>query len=80
MTSPAYVTNFGPTDGPILGRESPPALGGFLEGEAARIVSAYRGDTMTDMLSEILRPILAKTEGEEIVKRSKATKGKGGKT
>jgi hypothetical protein len=42
--------------------------------EAARIVAAYRGDSMTDMLSDILRPVLAKMEREEIAKRAK---GKG---
>jgi hypothetical protein len=44
--------------------------------EAARIVSAFRGETMTDMLSEILRPILAKMEQEETAKRAKAKKEK----
>jgi hypothetical protein len=33
MTAPAYVTNWGPLDGPILGRSSPPALSVFLAGE-----------------------------------------------
>jgi len=40
--------------------------------ESARIVVAYRGGTMTDMLSDILRPILAKMEREAVAKRSKA--------
>lgn len=42
--------------------------------ESARIVSAYRGDSMTDLLSEILRPILVKMEHEEVAKRAKETK------
>lgn len=42
--------------------------------ESARIVAAYRGDAMTDMLSDILRPILAKMEREEVTKRSKEDK------
>lgn len=45
--------------------------------EAARIVSAFRGETMTDMLSDILRPILARMEREETAKRAKTKKGKG---
>jgi hypothetical protein len=45
--------------------------------EAARIVSAFRGETMTDMLSDILRPILARMEREETTKRAKTKKGKG---
>ena len=49
--------------------------------ETARIVNAYRGGTMTDMLSDILRPILAKMEREEVARRAKsdqAAKSKGG--
>jgi hypothetical protein len=41
--------------------------------EAARIVSAYRGGTMTDLMGDILRPALAKMEQEEITKRTQAT-------
>ena len=44
--------------------------------EAARIVSAYRGVTMGDMLADILRPVLAKMEREEVAKRSKLGKPK----
>jgi hypothetical protein len=44
--------------------------------ESARIVSAFRGETMTDMLSEILRPIMAKMEQEAITKRTKTKKDK----
>jgi hypothetical protein len=40
--------------------------------EAARIVSAYRGESMTDMLSDLLRPVLATMEQEETAKRSQA--------
>lgn len=39
--------------------------------ESARIVGAFRNEPMTDMLSSILRPILAKMEREEIAKRAK---------
>jgi hypothetical protein len=46
--------------------------------ESARIVAAYRNETMTDMLGEILRPVLAKMEREEVAKRSgDKPKGKG---
>ncbi len=49
--------------------------------ESARIVAAFRGVAMTDMLSDILRPVLAEMEREEIAKRAKgrAAKGKGAK-
>ena len=50
--------------------------------ESARIVAAYRGVAMTDMLSDILRPVLAEMEREETTRRAKsraATKGKGAK-
>jgi hypothetical protein len=47
--------------------------------ESARIVVAYRGGTMTDMLSDILRPILAKMEREAVAKRSKGDQGAKGK-
>jgi hypothetical protein len=40
--------------------------------ESARIVSAYRGETITDMLSDLLRPVLARMEQEETTKRSQA--------
>jgi hypothetical protein len=39
--------------------------------ESARIVSAFRGEPMTEMLGELLRPILARMEREEIAKRTK---------
>jgi hypothetical protein len=45
--------------------------------ESARIVSAYRNESMTDMLSELLRPMLAKMEQEEIARRAKSPKSKG---
>jgi hypothetical protein len=41
--------------------------------ESARIVSAYRGTTMTDLIGDILRPALAKMEQEEMAKRTKTT-------
>jgi hypothetical protein len=37
--------------------------------ESARIVASCRGETLATMLSEILRPILAKMEREEMQKR-----------
>jgi hypothetical protein len=39
--------------------------------ESARIVAAYRGETITDLLSDILRPILDRMEHEEVAKRAK---------
>lgn len=42
--------------------------------EAARIVTAYRDESMTELLSKILRPILAKMEQDEMAKRMKATR------
>lgn len=39
--------------------------------ESARIVSAYRNEPMTDLLSRLLRPVLAKMEKEEIARRAK---------
>ena len=39
--------------------------------KTARIVAGYKGESMTDMLSEILRPILAAMEVEEVEKRAK---------
>ena len=48
--------------------------------EAARIVSAYRNESITDLLGDILRPILAKMEREEVAKRAKPVKrSEGGK-
>jgi hypothetical protein len=43
--------------------------------EAARIVAAYRNESMTDMLSDLLAPLLAKMEREEVAKRTKEGKG-----
>lgn len=42
--------------------------------ESARIVAAYRNESMTDMLSDILRPVLAKLERDEVAKRAKPKK------
>lgn len=39
--------------------------------ESARIVAAYTGESMADMLGDMLRPILAKREREEAAKRAK---------
>lgn len=41
--------------------------------ESARIVSAYRGETMTELMGEILRPALARMEQEEMARRTQAT-------
>jgi hypothetical protein len=43
--------------------------------ESARIVAAFRNESITDLLSEILRPALAQMEKEEIAKRGKGAKG-----
>lgn len=43
--------------------------------ESARIVAAYTGETIADMLGDMLRPLLAKREREEAAKRAK---GQGG--
>ena len=40
--------------------------------EAARIVTAYRNESMTDLLSDLLRPVLAQMEAEEVAKRKPA--------
>ena len=39
--------------------------------EAARIVAAFRNETMTDLLSNMLRAPLAQMEQAEIAKRTK---------
>jgi hypothetical protein len=44
--------------------------------ESARVAAACRNVSMTDMLGDILRPIITKIEQEEIAKRTKATKRK----
>jgi hypothetical protein len=41
--------------------------------ESARIVSAFRGETMADLMGLILRPALAQMEQEEMAKRTSAT-------
>lgn len=48
--------------------------------ESARIVSAYTGESMTDIMGDILRPVLAKRERDEVAKRERATRkaAKGG--
>lgn len=49
--------------------------------ESARIVAAFRGISMTELVGSILRPALAKLEQEEMAKRTKAirrTKENGG--
>jgi hypothetical protein len=46
--------------------------------ESARIVAAYRNESMTDMLSNLLRPVLARMEQEEVARRKNPPKVKGG--
>jgi hypothetical protein len=41
--------------------------------ESARIVAAIRNISMTDMLSDMLRPDLVRMEREELAKRAAAT-------
>jgi len=41
---------------------------------SARIVAAYTGEAIAEMLGDILRPILVKREREEAAKREKATR------
>lgn len=48
--------------------------------ESARVVAALTGEPMTDILSDILRPIIFKREQEELAKRTKAPKGRGPKS
>ena len=43
--------------------------------DTARVVAALRNETITDVLSDILRPALAKLEREELAKRSKRAEG-----
>ena len=42
--------------------------------ESARIVAAYTGESMSDMLGDMLRPLLIKKEREEAAKRAKGSK------
>lgn len=44
--------------------------------ESARIVAAYRGVQIQDLLSEILRPALARMEREEVERRLKEMEGR----
>lgn len=43
--------------------------------ESARIVAAYRGEAIAEMLGAILRPVLTKMEREEAHRRAKKTDG-----
>lgn len=45
--------------------------------ESARIVAAIRGVSMTDMLSDMLRPSLVEMERDELAKRAASTAPKG---
>jgi hypothetical protein len=47
---------------------------------SARIVAAYTGEPIAEMLGDILRPILAKMEQDEAAKRAKEMRKLGGKT
>lgn len=40
--------------------------------ESARIVAAYTGGSMAELLGDILRPVLAKMEREEFARRKQA--------
>ena len=42
--------------------------------DSARIVAAYTGESIAEMLGDILRPILAKREKEEAAKRARSLK------
>jgi hypothetical protein len=42
--------------------------------ETAKIVAALKGQPMTELIGDILRPALAKMEREELAKRAKAQK------
>ncbi len=44
--------------------------------ESARIVAAYTGETIAEMLGDMLRPLLAKREREEAAKRAKRAEGR----
>jgi hypothetical protein len=46
--------------------------------ESARIVAAYRNETITDLLSSLLRPALADMEAVEVEKRRKGEGKKAG--
>jgi hypothetical protein len=50
--------------------------------ESARIVAACRNESMTDLLSDILRPVVARLEQEEIAKRTRPPESpkKGGRS
>lgn len=39
--------------------------------ESARIVAAFRNQSMADLIGEILRPVLKRMETEEIAKRQR---------
>jgi hypothetical protein len=43
--------------------------------ESARIVSAYQGVAMADLLADILRPVLRRLESEEMAKRRAEIEG-----
>jgi hypothetical protein len=41
--------------------------------ESARIVAAYTGNNIAELLGEILRPVLARMEQEQVEQRSKSS-------
>jgi hypothetical protein len=45
--------------------------------DSARIVAAFRGEQMSDFLSDLLRPILRKMEDDEMDKRAAGRPGPG---
>ena len=64
-------------DAPTMTEERPKPLSVKLHMdviESARIVAACKNVSMTDMLSDILRPILSGMEREELAKRARSTK------
>jgi hypothetical protein len=65
----------------LLMTEKPKAIPVKLHADVvklARIAAAYRGGTMTNLLSDYLRPILTKIVEEEASKQMKHPKGEGG--
>jgi len=44
--------------------------------ESARIVAAYRGEQISDLLSNLLRPVLVRLEAEEANRRARSGRAK----
>ena len=71
-----------PVDAPPMSDDKPKTLSVKLHLdviESARIVAAFTGETMTDLMSDILRPALAKMETEAIARRTGRPRPKGPK-